>query len=242
MNTLYNAFDMNLSVGILRVKKGLDYSHLVASEKVIQKANQRKVSIFHGKDGHPLEASHVAGIQQFLAKRHVGYIDVWWLYDDGGLTLLVPYILTMRKQYHECALRVFVLAKDPSKVEEEKSNMESLLAKFRIDFEDVIIVQDINKKADTSTQMELDELLEGMNVSDEELHLEREKTNKHLRLAEMLRAYSSESEMIVVTLPLPKRGSTTPALYMSWMDIMTKDLPPVLLIRGNQQSVLTFYN
>ena len=28
MNTLYNAFDMNLSVGILRVKKGLDYSHV----------------------------------------------------------------------------------------------------------------------------------------------------------------------------------------------------------------------
>ena len=26
MNVLYNAFDMNFSVGILRVKKGLDYS------------------------------------------------------------------------------------------------------------------------------------------------------------------------------------------------------------------------
>ena len=26
MNILYNAFDMNFSVGILRVKKGLDYS------------------------------------------------------------------------------------------------------------------------------------------------------------------------------------------------------------------------
>ena len=54
------------------------------------------------------------------AKKHVGYIDVWWLYDDGGLTLLVPYILTMRKQYHECALRVFTLAKDADKIEEEK--------------------------------------------------------------------------------------------------------------------------
>jgi len=242
MSSLYNSFDMNLSVGILRVKKGLDYSHLVASEKVIQKANSRKVSIFHGKDGHPLEASHVAGIQQFLAKKHVGYIDVWWLYDDGGLTLLVPYILTMRKQYAECALRVFTLTKDPEKVEEEKSNMQSLLAKFRIDFEEVIMVTDINKKADTSMQMEFDEIIEGMNVSDEELHLERDKTNRHLRLAESVRAYSSESEMVVMTLPLPKRGSTTPALYMSWLDVMTKDMPPVLLIRGNQQSVLTFYS
>jgi len=242
MNTLYNAFDMNLSVGILRVKKGLDYSHLVASEKIIQKANSRKVSIFHGKDGHVLEASHVAGIQQFLAKKHVGYIDVWWLFDDGGLTLLIPYILTMRKQYHDCALRIFTLAKDAEKAAEEKANMETLLAKFRIEFEEVIIISDIGKKADTSTQMEFDEIIEGMNVSEEELHLEQAKTNRHLRLAEMVRNYSSESEMVVMTLPLPKRGATSPALYMSWLDVMTKDMPPVLFVRGNQQSVLTFYS
>ena len=52
-------------------------------------------------------------------KKHVGYIDVWWLYDDGGLTLLIPYILTMRKQYAECALRIFALAKDSNNKEEE---------------------------------------------------------------------------------------------------------------------------
>ena len=57
--------------------------------------------------------------------------------------------------------------------------METLLAKFRIDFEEVIILTDIAKKADTSTAMEFDELVEGMNVSDEELHLEREKTNRY---------------------------------------------------------------
>ena len=64
-------------------------------------------------------------------KKHVGYIDVWWLYDDGGLTLLIPYILTMRKQYAECALRIFALAQDANNKEEEtkyvKSEMEILI-------------------------------------------------------------------------------------------------------------------
>jgi len=124
----------------------------------------------------------------------------------------------------------------------KKKNMETLLAKFRIEFEEVIIISDIGKKADTSTQMEFDEVIEGMNVSEEELHLEQAKTNRHLRLAEMVRNYSSESEMVVMTLPLPKRGATSPALYMSWLDVMTKDMPPVLFVRGNQQSVLTFYS
>ncbi len=66
--------------------------------------------------------------------------------------------------------------------------------------------------------------------------------SRHLRLAELLRQYSSESELIVITLPLVRRDRTSPALYMAWLDIMTKDLPPTLIMRGNQQSVLTFYS
>ena len=45
---------------------------------------------------------------------------------------------------------------------------------------------------------------------------------RHLRLTEMLRANSRSSELVVMTLPLPKRGATSPALYTAWLDIMTK--------------------
>ncbi|RZF35441.1 hypothetical protein LSTR_LSTR015851, partial [Laodelphax striatellus] len=37
----------------------------------------------------PKEVLH--SITQFQRKRKKGHIDVWWLYDDGGLTLLLPY-------------------------------------------------------------------------------------------------------------------------------------------------------
>ncbi|EJW72069.1 hypothetical protein WUBG_17024, partial [Wuchereria bancrofti] len=30
-----------------------------------------------------------------------GRIDVWWLYDDGGLTLLIPHLLRLPKSYLE---------------------------------------------------------------------------------------------------------------------------------------------
>jgi hypothetical protein len=26
-------------------------------------------------------------------------VDVWWLYDDGGLSMLVPHLLTMQESY-----------------------------------------------------------------------------------------------------------------------------------------------
>jgi len=38
-------------------------------------------------------------VNQFQKKQKKSTIDVWWLYDDGGLTLLIPYILNSRKQW-----------------------------------------------------------------------------------------------------------------------------------------------
>ena len=47
-----------------------------------------------------------SAISQFRRKDgKEGYIDVYWLYDDGGLTLLLPHILTTRALYSNCKLR-----------------------------------------------------------------------------------------------------------------------------------------
>merc|ERR1712126_191654 len=79
-------------------------------------------------------------------------------------------------------------------------------------------------------------------ISEEELSTNKEKTNRHLRLRELLEEHSSEAELIVMTLPLPRRGHISAPLYLTWLDLMTYDMPPTLLIRGNQTSVLTFYS
>ena len=79
-------------------------------------------------------------------------------------------------------------------------------------------------------------------MSDEDLELHREKTNFYLRIAEIVRENSVQSSLIVMTLPLPKKGSLPPMLYMAWMDFISQRLPPFLFIRGNQDSVLTFYS
>lgn len=50
-----------------------------------------------------------------------GTIDVWWLYDDGGLTMLIPYILSMRSNWANCKIRVFALANHRMEIEVEES-------------------------------------------------------------------------------------------------------------------------
>ena len=63
-----------------------------------------------------------------------------------------------------------------------------------------------------------------------------------------MRHYSGGSELVMATLPLPQRmeaGSVwSPGLYMAWLDVLScpARLPPTLFIRGNQESVLTFYS
>ena len=64
-------------------------------------------------------------------KKLEGTIDVYWLYDDGGLTLLLPYILSTRTKYSRSKLRIFFLSNKIEKIEEETRNMAELMAKFR---------------------------------------------------------------------------------------------------------------
>ena len=44
------------------------------------------------------------------------------------------------------------------------------------------------------------------------------------------------------TMPVARRGTVPACVYMCWLEMLTCDLrQPALLVRGNQQSVLTFY-
>ena len=40
--------------------------------------------MFVGAEGEPLSTHHLQAITHFRRKQNKGFIDVWWLYDDGG--------------------------------------------------------------------------------------------------------------------------------------------------------------
>lgn len=56
----------------------------------------------------------------FHSNTHTGTIDVWWLYDDGGLTILIPYILSLRSQWSRCKIRIFALTNHQMELEVEE--------------------------------------------------------------------------------------------------------------------------
>lgn len=45
-----------------------------------------------------------------------------------------------------------------------------------------------------------------------------------------------------MTLPMPRKNAVSAPLYMAWLESLSRGLPPLLFVRGNQSSVLTFYS
>lgn len=128
--------------------------------------------------------------------------------------------------------------------------MANLLAKLRIDYSSLIMLTDVKQKPKAET-IELHKLLlDGFNegqesectVTDSEKQILEAKTHLQLRLRELLLKHSTEASLIVMSLPMPRQGAVSAPLYMSWIEVLTKGMPPFLLVRGNQSSVLTFYS
>ncbi|XP_062291088.1 solute carrier family 12 member 2 isoform X2 [Scomber scombrus] len=200
--------------------------------------------------------------QQFRKKQGKGTVDVWWLFDDGGLTLLIPYLLTNKKRWKDCKIRVFIGGKI-NRIDHDRRAMATLLSKFRIDFSDINVLGDINTKPKKEHVTAFEEMIEPYRlkeddmeqeaaerlkdsepwrITDNELELYRAKTNRQIRLNELLKEHSNTANLIVMSLPLARKGAVSSALYMAWLEVLSKDLPPMLLVRGNHQSVLTFYS
>ncbi|XP_055540549.1 bumetanide-sensitive sodium-(potassium)-chloride cotransporter isoform X1 [Wyeomyia smithii] len=224
--------------------------------KLLNETNQRSLKrthndpalLYRGPGGVELPKDILDELSQFTSKKKNGIIDVWWLYDDGGLTLLLPYIISTRRNWSACKLRVFALANRRAELEFEQRNMASLLAKFRIDYSDLKLLPVVTKKPEQSTVSFFKGLIKDFTgdepgqISEAELLAVQDKTNRHLNLREHLLEQSTKSDLVVMTLPMPRKGVVSAPLYMAWLETLSQGLPPFLFVRGNQTSVLTFYS
>uniref|UniRef100_A0A4W6EJR8 Solute carrier family 12 member 10, tandem duplicate 1 n=1 Tax=Lates calcarifer TaxID=8187 RepID=A0A4W6EJR8_LATCA len=163
-------------------------------------------------------------------------IDVYWIADDGGLTLLVPYLLTRRKNWRSSKVRVFIVG--------DEQNMEEVslsLSIYSSLISDPLFLfpLSLSRFLDSVAPFRLfDEQQEGVSLEE-------------LRQSAPWKISDKEFEAfkLKVTICLCTKtgtcicGSDCPsALYMAWLDTLTCGLHcPAVLIRGNQQNVLTFY-
>ncbi|CAK7294175.1 Solute carrier family 12 member 2 [Vulpes lagopus] len=309
INIFHDAFDIQYGVVVIRLKEGLDISHLQGQEELLSSQEKspgvkdvvlsmeysKKSDLDTSKPSDEKSVTHkdeeedgktptqpllkkeskgpavplnvadqklLEASTQFQKKQGKNTIDVWWLFDDGGLTLLIPYLLTTKKKWKDCKIRVFIGGKI-NRIDHDRRAMATLLSKFRIDFSDIMVLGDINTKPKKENIVAFDEMIEPYRlheddkeqdiadkmkedepwrITDNELELYKTKTYRQIRLNELLKEHSSTANIIVMSLPVARKGAVSSALYMAWLEALSKDLPPILLVRGNHQSVLTFYS
>lgn len=68
-----------------------------------------------------------------------GNIDVWWIMHDGGLLLLIVFLLKKNKIWHKCKLRLFTIAQEDEDSVKIKKDLEQYMYFLRIDAEVEVI-------------------------------------------------------------------------------------------------------
>lgn len=90
--------------------------------------------------------------------------------------------------------------------------MANLLQKFRINFSELIMLQGVYDMPKQETIQRHRSLLnefvaEENGVTDEELKTLEEKTHRQLRLHELVKQHSNNANLIVMSLPMPRKVS-----------------------------------
>uniref|UniRef100_A0A3P8XU66 Uncharacterized protein n=1 Tax=Esox lucius TaxID=8010 RepID=A0A3P8XU66_ESOLU len=69
-----------------------------------------------------------------------GYIDVWWIVHDGGMLMLLPFLLRQHKVWRKCAMRIFTVAQLEDNSIQMKKDLATFLYHLRIEA-DVEVVE-----------------------------------------------------------------------------------------------------
>ncbi|XP_065150411.1 solute carrier family 12 member 3-like [Paramisgurnus dabryanus] len=271
VNTIYTAFDNSYGIAILRMMDGLDVtddlkSAAVGPPSIVNPAFDAE-EVTQSENGDIEQSSDVSdGLPNmqvrtvFQTKQGRKTIDIYWIADDGGLTLLVPYLLTRRKCWKKTQIRVFILG-DQETMEKDCKDMKMLLQKFRMEIQDVIVITDVDKVPlaknlqryednifpfrlnEEQTAGDIQELkrLSPWKVSNKDLQFMKPKVERSLRLNEIIKRNSMHAALVVISLPVPEVNCPS-SLYMAWLEALSYGIHcPVMLIRGNQENVMTFY-
>ncbi|XP_009978705.1 PREDICTED: solute carrier family 12 member 5-like, partial [Tauraco erythrolophus] len=61
-----------------------------------------------------------------------GHIDVWWIVHDGGMLMLLPFLLRHHKVWRKCKMRIFTVAQMDDNSIQMKKDLTTFLYHLRI--------------------------------------------------------------------------------------------------------------
>jgi len=199
-------------------------------------------------------------------------IDVWWIADDGGLILLIPYVMCRCTYWKKCKVRINLIKDESMKIAEEHemdrnvngndmdnennnhgaydhqddpeeiNKIQALINKFRLNK----VYQDeprIIRVKNNNPSKHTIRRFEKLSGTKIKTSSRQNVLLRWLRLSELLNEYSKQSLINVVTLPVPT-SHMKPKQYVAILNMLSDQntLPPTIIMRGNGEQTLTFYS
>eukprot|EP00035_Acanthoeca_spectabilis_P040247 m.68425 g.68425 ORF g.68425 m.68425 type:complete len:994 (+) comp9919_c0_seq2:60-3041(+) len=172
-------------------------------------------------------------------------IDVWWIMHDGGMLILIAFLLRQDKAWSRCRLRIFCVAE----ADDNSIQMEQDLALFvrllRIDAE-VFVVEMVNSDITPHTVSRAREFEESRAAaygtplaSPSQTSLRR--MNTATKMNAVLTERSKDADLVALCLPDPLEDDD-PLEYMTLLEELTVGLNRVLFIRGGGREVITIFS
>ena len=152
-------------------------------------------------------------------------------------------------------IHLFLFSGSQSKQEQEYANMMQLLQKFRIQVQFLKMVPEVNSRPSSNEWQNYVTMQKEFETSEEpdeptpfitknlceDTKIKRI-TRRQVRIGQMVREYSADASIVIINIPLPKQIVQGHYQYMCWLETLSHGLPPTILMRGNQESVITFYS
>uniref|UniRef100_A0A1A8P114 Solute carrier family 12 (Potassium/chloride transporters), member 4 n=1 Tax=Nothobranchius pienaari TaxID=704102 RepID=A0A1A8P114_9TELE len=128
-----------------------------------------------------------------------GNIDVWWIVHDGGMLMLLPFLLKQHKVWKKCKMRIFTVAQMDDNSIQMKKDLATFLYQLRIEAEvEVVEMHDSDISAYTyerTLMMEQrSQMLRQMRLSTAERQREAQLVKDRHSLVRMGSLYSDEEE------------------------------------------------
>ena len=143
LEIVLTAFDLQLSTAIIRTREGFDNSEIIDSlaQKPVESNNNDENSTDPeiGEGEKPKVTKEDSGVAAgkypfrrlsvSASSKQNRNIDIWWLFDDGGLSLLIPHLVSLNKKYKDCNLRVFFMSKSANNLDDERRSLTDMLSR-----------------------------------------------------------------------------------------------------------------
>jgi len=129
-----------------------------------------------------------------------GNIDIWWIVHDGGLLMLLPFLLKQHRTWKNCKLRIFSVAQPEDNSIQMKKDLNTFLYHLRIEADVDVVELDDSAISEYTYERTLlmeqrNEMLKEMRVSEKR----KGKMTRKLSLSQAKHDYKIVDDMIIQT-------------------------------------------